>query len=321
MQAALDYLYEVGVLILTSPWNMQEKFYFVYVLTFLVMAAISYRLYYRSGTSNFWRFVFPKKIYWHPSARIDYGVYLVNILLSPLILVGAGLQTWLSIQLGAWLIDLNSGNAVIVGSWSPTTYLIFIIGYTLIADLSVYLVHRLHHQSDVLWPIHALHHSAQVLTPFTLFRKHPLWNLISHLANVTLTGIFQGVFIFFFYGGPAAEILFGINSVYVLYNFFGANLRHSHIWLSWGKPLSFLFISPAMHQIHHDAKRMDKNYGEVFAIWDAIFGSLYIPNKRETFQIGLGENIPNPHTSLTKAFLIPLQQSGRQLKIKIFGKK
>ena len=192
-----------------------------------------------------------------------------------------------------------------VGDWSVATYAVFIIGFTLVADFSVYVIHRFHHRSSLFWPIHALHHSAEVLTPVTLFRKHPLWNLMAHSLNMTLTGIFQGVFVFVFYGVPSVEILFGLNTVYILYNFFGANLRHSHIWLSFGPWLSRIFISPAMHQVHHDPKRMHLNYGEMFAIWDWMFGSLYVPEKPETFDVGLGED-GNPHRTLARAYWVPV---------------
>lgn len=257
--------------------------------------------------------MFPRSIYLHKSARVDYSIFLINLFISPLLLVGAGLQAWLSTQIGAVLVDLNGDSAVFVGSWSTTTYLVFILGYTLAADLSVYVIHRFHHQSDIFWPLHALHHSAEVLTPVTLFRKHPVWNVLAHLLSLTFTGVFQGIFVFFFFGGPSFEVLFGINTVYVLYNFFGANLRHSHVWLSWGKPLSYLFISPAMHQIHHDPERMQKNYGEVFAVWDWMFGSLYIPDHFEEFEIGLGKGALNPHNSLAKAYTVPLVEAWQQL--------
>jgi sterol desaturase/sphingolipid hydroxylase (fatty acid hydroxylase superfamily) len=312
-----DYLLDTGSFFVSIPINMGEKFYFVYLLAFVALSYLSYQLYYRKGSrTGFLRFLFPKRIYFSKSARIDYAIFLINILISPLVLVGAGLQAWLSIQIGNQLIAINDGAAVFQGNWSTSTYVIFIIGYTLVADLSVYIIHRLHHKSDILWPIHSLHHSAKVLTPVTLFRKHPLWNLTARLFNLTLTGTFQGVFIFFALGGPSFEILFGLNTLYVAYNFFGANLRHSHVWLSWGKPLSYIFISPAMHQIHHDPNRMRKNYGEMFAIWDWMFGTLYIPKKFETFEIGLA-NGDDPHNTVAKAYLLPLVDSWLALRQKL----
>lgn len=308
------HLVDVVSVLFNMPLNISEKFFYLYVVTFIGLAYVSFRFYYRKyAQGGFLKFLFPKAIYLHKSARVDYGIFLINLLISPLLLFGAGLQAWLSTQIGRLLLDLNEGQAVFVGEWSTPTYLMFILGYTLAADLSVYLVHRFHHQSDVFWPLHALHHSAEVMAPVTLFRKHPVWNVLANLMNLTLTGLFQGAFVFVFFGGPGFEVLFGINTVYVLYNFFGANLRHSHVWLAWGKPLSYLFISPAMHQIHHDPTRMNKNYGEVFAIWDWLFRTLYIPAGFEEFEIGLGQGDDNPHNSLAKAYYVPLLESWRAL--------
>lgn len=310
VDAILAYLLNIGQTLINIPFNLTEKFYFVYLLSFVALAYLSFRLYHRNAAggqhTGFWRFLFPAKIYTHPSARVDYGIFLINICLSPFLLFSAGLQAWVTSQIGGALLQAHGGQPIFMGNWDAITFAGFILGYTMAADLSVYIVHRLHHRLDILWPLHALHHSAEVLTPVSLFRKHPVWNIEAHALAMLLTGLFQGIFIFFFFGGPGVEILFGINTLYVFYNFFGANLRHSHVWLSWGKPLSYIFISPAMHQIHHDPHRMNKNYGEIFAIWDWMFGSLYIPDKREAFTIGLGEGEENPHKTLWQAYWQPL---------------
>ena len=287
----------------------QERFFVGYIATFLLLAFVSFRFVERRSFSlqGFLSFVFPKRVYTARSSLIDYGIYLINFFTSPfLLLITVGIQTAVSVAVAEWLVGLNGG-PVLTGNWDAVTYLVFIVGFTLVADFSVYWVHRLHHAWSVLWPLHALHHSAEVMTPVTLFRKHPLWNLQADAATKTLTGAFQGVFVFVFYGAPSVEILFGLNTVYVLFNLAGSNLRHSHIWLSWGRGLSHVFISPAMHQIHHDPTRMRKNYGEIFAIWDWAFGTLYIPKEREHFEIGLGE--PNPHDSLWRAYYVPVRDS------------
>ena len=67
-------------------------------------------------------------------------------------------------------------------------------------------------------------------------------------------------------------------------------------------------------QIHHDPERMYKNYGEVFAIWDWLFGSLYIPERYEEFAIGLGQGEDNPHNSLAKAYYVPVLEAWRALR-------
>ncbi len=312
LQGLYDHVLDVLTVLVTQPVEPTERFYFVYVLTFLALAYVSYAKYARKSKPGFFRYVFPRRIYLHRSAVVDYCIFVINIFLSPVTaLFGAALMTAISIAVGNGLVALNGGEPVVTGSWGTATYVAFIIGFTVVSDFSVYLIHRFHHNSDVFWPIHALHHSAVVMTPFTLFRKHPLWNFLTNVFTKSCTGVFQGVFVFVFYGTPAFEVLFGINTIYMLFNFFGSNLRHSHIWLSWGKPLSYLFISPAMHQIHHDPQRMRMNYGEIFAIWDWMFGTLYIPERREKFEIGLGKE-GNPHNTLLRAYTVPLVDMWRQ---------
>ena len=73
-----------------------------------------------------------------------------------------------------------------------------------------------------------------------------------------------------------------------------------------------------MHQIHHDPDRMNRNYGEVFAIWDWMFGTLYIPDRYEQFKIGLGEQ-GNPHSTLQRAYLVPMIDFAKALGTKFRG--
>ncbi len=303
----LAYIAEYFLQLADIPFNYGERFYFIYVFTFVGFAYFAYKRYYNTD-KPFFKFLFPGRIYLHKSAITDYWIYLLNLFIAPVTaLFGVALNTYVASELAYGLVRLNGGEALVVGPWNDSIGLLFILGFTLAADLAVYIVHRVHHRSDVLWPIHALHHSAEVLTPVTLFRKHPIWNFTANLVSALLTGLFQGVFAFVFFGQPDYSVLLGINTVYVVFNFCASNLRHSHVWLSWGKPLSYLFISPAMHQIHHDPTRMNKNYGEIFAIWDWMFGSLYIPERPEKFAIGLPEG--NKHDTVAKAYYVPVVDS------------
>jgi len=317
LERLFDHTTSVLLYIARAPVSINNNFYIAYILSFIGLAYFSYSKYYKTERSAFFKFLFPKEIYTHKSAIVDYYIYFINLFISPVLaFVEVGVQTYIATSLGRFLIGLNAGRPIIEGDWSTTTYLSFIVGFTMVSDFSVYLIHRFHHQSKVFWPIHALHHSAEVMTPFTLFRKHPLWNSLAGLVSKIFTGIFQGIFLFVFYGNPSFEILFGLNTIHVIYNFFGSNLRHSHVWLSWGKPLSYVFISPAMHQVHHDPIRMTKNYGEIFAIWDWLWGSLYIPEQKEEFAIGIGVDQENPHSTVAKAYYVPVVEFLREIKKK-----
>ncbi|MCV3271685.1 sterol desaturase family protein [Roseobacter sinensis] len=152
------------------------------------------------------------------------------------------------------------------------------------SDFCKYWAHRLHHEWKVLWPFHAVHHSADVLTPLTLQRVHPVEPLIRNLLITVIVGAIQGVLLFVLIGRIDLVTLGGANAMYVVFNMLGANLRHSHIWLSYGRVMEHILISPAQHQIHHSVavEHHNKNYGSMFAIWDWMFGTLYAPERVRT---------------------------------------
>ena len=90
----------------------------------------------------------------------------------------------------------------------------------------------------------------------------------------------------------------------------GANLRHSHLWFSYGRFLEHIFISPAQHQIHHSNDKMhyETNYGVVLSVWDWAFGSLYIAStKSQRLSFGLDEQSKNHNPrNVCSAIIEPL---------------
>jgi sterol desaturase/sphingolipid hydroxylase (fatty acid hydroxylase superfamily) len=92
-----------------------------------------------------------------------------------------------------------------------------------------------------------------------------------------------------------------------LFNLLFANLRHSHVWLAWPPSLGWILGSPANHQIHHSAeeRHLDKNFGGVFAIWDWMFGTLYLPREREVFRMGLADGTGTEYSSILRLYGLP----------------
>src|SRR5712692_6347813 len=145
------------------------------------------------------------------------------------------------------------------------------------------------HRIPALWEFHKVHHSAEVLTPITFYRSHPVDMLGQTVAEALASGIVTSVFLYVF--GPSLTLttILGVNAFRFAFYLFGANLRHSHICLSFGSMIEHLVISPAQHQIHHsaDPKHFNRNYGSEFAIWDWVFGSLYCARREERITLGL----------------------------------
>ncbi len=191
----------------------------------------------------------------------------------------------------------------------------------LAADFVKYWAHRLHHEYAPLWSFHAVHHSADVLTPLTLSRAHPVESMIRSVGISILVGVAQAVALFTFIGQIDLLTIGGANAFYVMFNAAGANLRHSHIWLSYGRVVEHIFISPAQHQVHHsmDVKHHNKNYGSMFAIWDWMFGTLYVPpNGPEELRFGVADGkgvpIPQMHPTLRAALFRPFVDSAKSFR-------
>lgn len=293
-------------------FSPNERFYWIYWLSFIPLAWIAFRLFYsreERTQQSFWTFCFPSSVYTHPSAILDYFFHFFNGILSffwkgiffavTLWMVG-NVNEWLTSTFGA----LNTNERFVWSSWNSFWITFWIL---VLNDLAAYLAHALHHFS-VFWQFHRFHHSAEVLTPFTARRHHPVELFIHDFFKIVLVGLFQGfLFYAFVQQKPTFWLLFQANLFYFIFNFFGAHLRHSHIWFSFGPILSYVLISPAQHQIHHsvDPKHRNKNIGEIFAIWDWIFGTLYVPKEKEKLVFGVEANLTQPYPNPIKAFFLP----------------
>jgi sterol desaturase/sphingolipid hydroxylase (fatty acid hydroxylase superfamily) len=194
--------------------------------------------------------------------------------------------------------------------------LLLVIG----ADFATYWFHRVFHEVSWLWPIHALHHSAEELNPVTAYRHHPVFEVFGAIVASLMAGAVQGLLLAFVVGSFDVAVVGGANVFFAVFNVLGANLRHSHVWLHYPNPLGYFLISPAQHQIHHsiDPRHHNRNYGEVLAIWDWMFGTLYVPEGYEEIRFGLGDGkggrIAQPHPNLKSALVTPLRELAAKLR-------
>lgn len=244
----------------------------------------------RSGgrLQAFRRLVLRKRYWWNRSTKSDYLAYLTNGLLKvflfiPFLDVSFEIARWTAQELEAFHGDFLG--------MKPGFFLL--LTFTLVTfvwdDFLRFVHHMLMHKVPFLWPIHAMHHSARVLTPITLFRNHPLESAIATLRNSLSLGVATGVFIFMFESRFTVLTLFGVNAPGFLFNLAGANLRHSHIPISFGNVFERILISPKQHQIHHsrDPKHLDRNYGVSLSLWDWLMGSLVLSSEVGRLRMGV----------------------------------
>jgi sterol desaturase/sphingolipid hydroxylase (fatty acid hydroxylase superfamily) len=304
---ALIGLSERARALLLSPLDPGHRLHWAYLAAFVLLALHAWRRDRPPG--GFLRFLLPPAIWRHRSTRTDLQIFVANALLGPAAaLLGGFGSAWLAVRL-ATAFDLVVGRPTAPLPWGPAATAACTVGLLIATDAAHFLNHVLHHRVRLLWPLHAVHHSAEVLTPLTLFRKHPLYDVVKLAVEAPLVGLFQaGVLVA---SGGRFEIwtVAGINGLYAAFLLLGANARHSHVWIDWGPRLDRFFVSPAMHQVHHspDPRHVDRNFGSILAIWDRALGTLYVPDGPEALRFGLGEAVGQPHDGLIAAWFGPLR--------------
>jgi sterol desaturase/sphingolipid hydroxylase (fatty acid hydroxylase superfamily) len=325
LERLLDTLYSLA----SKPFvDAGSRWYWLYFASAVAMAAV---VYVRTtsaplGVGGFARFLLPKQVWLHRSARADY----VFVAITELVWAGTAMRLFVEEeQLGRWIAG---GLDRAIGSVSPANgstgiLILYTVCLLLADDFRRFAVHRSFHRSSVLWEFHKVHHSAEVLTPITLHRVHPVEKLIEQLASLLALGVVTGGFLFLFPGGLTVVSILGVNAGRFVFDLAGAHLRHSHIWLPFGSALEHILISPAQHQIHHscDPSHFDRNFGSQFAFWDWLFGSLYICRGQEQIQYGLGAEQNARLTSVGQLFVEPFfaiaarMRSDRPLRVRSAG--
>jgi len=178
--------------------------------------------------------------------------------------------TALSIQLLLTPIMLGTAQWVCAHHWGLSELLPYhdhwgvqIIGSFILLDFFEYVYHVIMHKTKALWKLHLVHHSDRVLDVSTTVREHPAETFI-RLCFTTIWVFLTGA---------------SIGSL-VLRQFFqtASNLiAHSTVKLpeKLERIFSYVLITPEMHRVHHhfELPHTDSNYGDVFSIWDRMFGT------------------------------------------------
>lgn len=140
----------------------------------------------------------------------------------------------------------------------PNHWLLWIALF-LLTDLLWYWYHRFGHEVSLLWSAHVVHHQSEDFN-FTV------------AARIT---IFQSGFRALFWAfipllGFSPEMTTSILIIHGIYPFF----THTQTIHKLGFFEKFL-VTPSHHRVHHSSnpEYLDKNYGDVFIIWDKMFGT------------------------------------------------
>ncbi len=126
-------------------------------------------------------------------------------------------------------------------------------------DFCYYWLHRMGHESAVLWAAHAVHHQSQDYNLSTALRQTSSGALLGWIFYVPMA--LAGV----------PPLVFGVVALIdLLYQFWVHTEQVGR--LGW---FDRWFCSPSNHRVHHAVNDayLDKNYGGILILWDRMFGT------------------------------------------------
>lgn len=236
---------------------------------------------------------FPRHIWRSQSVKLDLKYLLANVCLFSLLVPYTILTEYaVSTAIGNGLTSLfgEAGGPILpIGLCAIIMTLLLYLAY----EFGYWLDHSLSHRIDWLWEFHKVHHSATVLVPFTNWRVHVVDSIVFNNIMILVVGITHAVAGYALGYKMSGLEWYGSNALLVTYLYLYMHLQHTHLWIATTGTAGRIVMSPAHHQIHHsnDPKHFDRNFGAGLAVWDWVFGTLYVPQKQnENLTLGVSDD-------------------------------
>lgn len=201
-----------------------------------------------------------------------------------------------------WALENNFG----ILNWISEVplWLYTIIGLLLMDFIGAYIVHWVQHKTKFLWRFHLIHHSDTWVDTTSANRHHPGESVIRFLFTTL------GVLIV----GCPLWLVFLYQSLSVV----ATQFNHANIKMpeKLDLMLSYFIVSPNMHKVHHhnEMPYTDSNYGNIFSIWDRMFGTFKaLPLNEIVYGIDSHMNT-DENNKLGNLLQIPFQNKVRFIK-------
>ncbi len=198
-----------------------------------------------------------------PLVKFNYGKWkhaLPNLFFTATTVVINFALAFLLLKTSDWVVINKFG----IINWLELPLWAYIfLGVLLLDFFGAYLAHYTEHKVKPLWMVHLVHHTDHNVDTTTANRHHPIESLVRFAF--TLFGVFV-------VGAPI-----GIVMLYQSLSLVSTQFNHANIKLprKLDDLLSWVIVSPDMHKVHHHyvLPYTDSNYGNIFSIWDRMFGT------------------------------------------------
>lgn len=219
----------------------------------------------------------------------------INIFFTVTTVVINFLMAFLLLRSSEWAVTHHFG----ILQWLPDMPLWaeMIVGLLLLDLIGAWLVHWAEHRVRWMWRFHLIHHTDAHVDTTTANRHHPgesVFRFVFTTAGAVLAG--APMWLVFMYQSLSV----------VLSQFNHANIQFPR---RLDEILSWVIVTPRMHRVHHHyaLPYTDTNYGNIFSIWDRLFGT-YAHLEQEDIVFGIDTHQKEEeHARLGSLLKIPFQ--------------
>ncbi len=220
----------------------------------------------------------------------------INIFFTLTTVIINFLLAFILLKTDNWSVENNFG----ILQWLPYMPIVLytITGLLLLDFIGAYLVHYVEHKTKFLWRFHLIHHTDTWIDTTSANRHHPGESILRFIFTTL------GVLIV---GTPMWMVF-----LYQTLSLIATQFNHANIALpkKLDHILSYIIVSPDMHKVHHHYKLpyTDSNYGNIFSIWDRLFGTcLSLP--QEDIVYGVDTHMkPEENNELINLLKIPFDK-------------
>lgn len=205
-------------------------------------------------------------------AGVNFGLTVIHLIIHTLLAI-------VIIKISDW----SGANGFGIINWMHAGVLATILLTILIVDFfGGWLVHIIEHKIKFFWRFHVIHHADNNVDVTTGLRHHPVESVVRGIF------FFMGILVS---GAPMYAVM-----IYQTILVFFTAFEHANIslprWLD--KAMSYIFISPNMHKVHHHWKQpyTDSNYGAILSIWDRLLGTYQHLDPKD-IRYGIDKDYPN----------------------------
>ena len=139
------------------------------------------------------------------------------------------------------------------------TWLLYILAFIGL-DFAGYWSHRFEHKINIFWNRHIIHHSSEEFNLACALRQS-----VSHIFSL-FTFLYLPIAIL----GVPTEVIAVVAPIHLFAQFW----YHTRL-IKKMSILEYIIVTPSHHRVHHaiNDEYLDKNFGQIFIIWDKLFGT------------------------------------------------